>query len=444
VKTIVIDEISMCGQKQLTEFLAKLEKDDEDRKVFGGMNVVMTGDFFQLPPVKDTVLYKPSGNSEKMKPAHVFYTLVCEIQDVICFKTNRRTGQQEYAELQDKIRLGTWDAETIRIINTRLNAPLPQDEGPSTAALAGSYDPTKIDADYCPTIVCENKTRLLVFEEHMRMLTAQFNQLGRSLPILVMAELLGYIYVQGVKKPGAKRRSKATNKKYLNADQYSYLETLPDKLFDRMPVAQFLFYGAYVLFSHNLGVNYGIANGSRGRIVGWQFPLGTAFEEGEYHGIKVTRPIGGAQPDCVFIELANPNIVKRAPNQPQDLPQNVIAIPMIQHHVKEPIDIPISPTETTGAKVRITQLPFRQAQVLTTHAVQGNQYKRYIIAEQKPANFYIQFSRGSEGLQSITMKHSIDEKFLKKSKPKQDLIKHMEDLQLFHENTIHKLRSTNS
>jgi hypothetical protein len=184
-----------------------------------------------------------------------------------------------------------------------------------------------------------------------------------------------------------------------------------------------------------------MANGSRARIVGWQFPEGTEFQETIYNDIRVRVPIPCCKPDCVFIQLCTPNIIKTAPNQPPALGQNIIAVPVVNHSVDKPIKIPTSPTENKSVRVRIKQVPIRQAQILTTYAVQGNQYDRYIIAElSKSEQFYIMFSRGSKGLDSITLKQPLTEAFAKKTKPKKDLIKHVNDLQQRHRKTMEKMQ----
>jgi len=48
----------------------------------------------------------------------------------------------------------------------------------------------------------------------------------------------------------------------------------------------FLYHGANVLVTQNFGVRYGIANGNRGRVIGWQFPSNTTFNDFRYHGVQ--------------------------------------------------------------------------------------------------------------------------------------------------------------
>jgi hypothetical protein len=111
--------------------------------------------------------------------------------------------------------------------------------------------------------------------------------------------------------------------------------------------------------------------------------------------------------------------------------------------MREPVKIPILGGSQIEVKLKITQIPLRQAQVLTCYAIQGNQYKKYIIAELDPSTFYIMFSRGSEGLESLSLRHSITEKFAKKCKPKKDLLKHIEELASYNQSTLNKITNPN-
>lgn len=111
-------------------------------------------------------------------------------------------------------------------------------------------------------------------------------------------------------------RKKMTNKKprtsscpNLSNRERMYLDTLPDSALNRTLIAFFLYHGANVLVTQNFGVRYGVANGTRGIIVGWQFPLNTTFNDFCYHG--VSAPV-----ECVYVHVTNVRLKKRAPNQP--------------------------------------------------------------------------------------------------------------------------------
>jgi len=62
IEYVIIDEISMIGQKLLARFHAflKIAKATDDSSPFAGLNILFVGDFMQLPPVLDPPLYTPS------------------------------------------------------------------------------------------------------------------------------------------------------------------------------------------------------------------------------------------------------------------------------------------------------------------------------------------------------------------------------------------------
>ena len=53
---LVVDELSMMGCKKLVEMDATLQKLKKTSAPFGGLDVILVGDFAQLPPVKQTSL----------------------------------------------------------------------------------------------------------------------------------------------------------------------------------------------------------------------------------------------------------------------------------------------------------------------------------------------------------------------------------------------------
>jgi hypothetical protein len=60
VKYLIIDEFGMLGQKNLWHINnnLKLALSPRDKLDFGGLSVILVGDFNQLSPVKDCLLYK--------------------------------------------------------------------------------------------------------------------------------------------------------------------------------------------------------------------------------------------------------------------------------------------------------------------------------------------------------------------------------------------------
>ncbi|XP_062600308.1 uncharacterized protein LOC134261943 [Saccostrea cucullata] len=58
LKLLIIDEISMVDHKLLTYIHGRLTQIKQSKKVFGNVAILAVGDFYQLPPVKASPLYK--------------------------------------------------------------------------------------------------------------------------------------------------------------------------------------------------------------------------------------------------------------------------------------------------------------------------------------------------------------------------------------------------
>ena len=66
METLIIDEISMIGCLKLLKVDALLKKVFNDTRPFGGLNVLLSGDFAQLPAVKQTPIINVMVSSTKM------------------------------------------------------------------------------------------------------------------------------------------------------------------------------------------------------------------------------------------------------------------------------------------------------------------------------------------------------------------------------------------
>ena len=139
--------------------------------------------------------------------------------------------------------------------------------------------------------------------------------------------------------------------------------------------------------------------------------------------------------DCVYVQVTNVRLKKRAPNQPPGLPANVICLPRITVQVDDPVALPANVSHRKSIRLKIKQVPLRQAIVLTTYSIQGVQFSKYIIAETAPKSMYVQMSRGTEGVASFTLRRHLDKAFAKAASPSAALATEMSRLQSLHETT---------
>lgn len=115
---LIIDEISMLHRNQLEMVDKVLKYFKKNEEAFGGIQLILCGDFFQLPPVGD----RNEKNSDKfsfMSPAWV------EAQLTICYLTEQfRQTDNELNFVLNEIRSGKVSQKSINHLKTRDNADI--------------------------------------------------------------------------------------------------------------------------------------------------------------------------------------------------------------------------------------------------------------------------------------------------------------------------------
>jgi ATP-dependent DNA helicase PIF1 len=113
---LVIDEVSMVDG----DFFDKLEelarKIRNNGRPFGGIQLVVTGDFFQLPPV-------PEGSHREAKFAFAANTWNTSIQHTILLTHIFRQKDPKFASMLNEMRLGRLTPESIESFKA-LSRPL--------------------------------------------------------------------------------------------------------------------------------------------------------------------------------------------------------------------------------------------------------------------------------------------------------------------------------
>jgi len=104
---LIIDEISMVSAQlfQNIDTLAKIARNNT--KPFGGMKLVVVGDFYQLPPVKGDYCFKSKAWTDAS------FT-VCNITE------QHRTNDMVFTSLLKNIRTGLWTDEQKQILRDRV------------------------------------------------------------------------------------------------------------------------------------------------------------------------------------------------------------------------------------------------------------------------------------------------------------------------------------
>ena len=217
--TLLIDEVSMLMPTlfEKLEYIArKIRRDDSP---FGGLQLVLVGDFAQLPPVDPS--RKPG------EPIYCFQTSAwerCIGVNVIELRKIFRQTDQLWINVLNKIREGTVDEEVRAALQSRHNVPLQLHQG---------IEPTQL-----------------------RLRNADVDAIN---------------YEALAKLPDSERTYEAV---FSVTDSVPYPDKIKQMLLDsvRVPEKLTLKVGAQVVLKANLAIDKGLANGSRGVVVGFVGP----------------------------------------------------------------------------------------------------------------------------------------------------------------------------
>lgn len=115
IQFLFIDEISMVPYEMLCMIDNRLKQLKNNEEVFGGINVIVFGDLFQLPPVRGHQVFNQPPH---MKPAvHLweFFSL-CELNENM-----RQKGDNTFINILNALRIGEIEAEHIRILMQKVS-----------------------------------------------------------------------------------------------------------------------------------------------------------------------------------------------------------------------------------------------------------------------------------------------------------------------------------
>ena len=126
VDVLVIDEVSMMSKKMfdIIDVIARLSRGKKDVP-FGGIQIVLSGDFYQLPPIGE--------NSDPESTAFCFESdnwNKC-IPTIIELTTLYRQSDALYKKILNQIRVGKITPSTIEALSKRINLPITEDIVPT-------------------------------------------------------------------------------------------------------------------------------------------------------------------------------------------------------------------------------------------------------------------------------------------------------------------------
>lgn len=123
ISVLIIDEVSMLSQK-IFEILEEIGREmRKSSKPFGGIQVIMSGDFFQLPPVP-TVNEPETGKFCFESPK---WDIVFPKRNIVEFKKIFRQVDNKFIEILMEIRRGNISEENAKILEKYTNRQLLED-----------------------------------------------------------------------------------------------------------------------------------------------------------------------------------------------------------------------------------------------------------------------------------------------------------------------------
>ncbi|MCX6701835.1 MAG: AAA family ATPase [Candidatus Zambryskibacteria bacterium] len=148
-KVLIIDEVSMLHhfRLDLVEWICRQMKHNE--RPFGGMQIVLSGDFFQLPPVTrgDLVESEFAYKAECWKDAKL---TTCYISE------QHRQKDNVYLSILNQIRQNKVTTKTIELLKTRFNKD-PESGKESTRLYTHNIDVDVVNKRYLDLINAEKK-----------------------------------------------------------------------------------------------------------------------------------------------------------------------------------------------------------------------------------------------------------------------------------------------
>ena len=155
VDYLFIDEVSMIGCEMLHNISSVLTEATGKTCAFGGVNVVLAGDFAQLPPIGDVRLYKnmnisgvASGASKRAQAKVLGKLLWLSIETIVILReVVRQSGSEnkQFVDLLQRLRTGICTQEDYGLLKSRVlqEVTLTVDEGWRMAPVIVSNNATR-------------------------------------------------------------------------------------------------------------------------------------------------------------------------------------------------------------------------------------------------------------------------------------------------------------
>jgi ATP-dependent DNA helicase PIF1 len=283
VEVLIVDEVSMMSRKMF-DLLDQIGRATRkiNTKPFGGVQLVFTGDFFQLPPIPD----QDDPTSGEFCFQHPKWEKTFKPEDCIELKTFFRQTDPAYISILQEVRRGTISAPNIELLQTRL--------------MRGR--PTEMRNGVLPTKLFPVRAKVETINE-----TSYTKLEGEERVYQYSVTTKAKIRIDN----GATLSSaELAHCEELTSDQLSAeIDNLITSLFTEKTVR--LKIGTLVMCTANIDVDRGICNGSQGVVVGYAESNAAILPD------ELMRKMSGAPAFVPVVQFANGVTMKVAPHQRQ-------------------------------------------------------------------------------------------------------------------------------
>ncbi len=184
-KILIIDEISMLHKNQLNLVNTVLQYFKNNKEPFGGIQIVLSGDFFQLPPIGK----RGEQSRDKfsfMSEAWVYANLK------ICYLTEQyRQSDNSLNDILNEIRTGKTSEKSWKLLKNATENKLKNKEEP-TKLFTHNYDVDTINAKHLSTLEGRTKTFKASTKGNVKLIETLKNSVlaGENLELKIGAKVM--------------------------------------------------------------------------------------------------------------------------------------------------------------------------------------------------------------------------------------------------------------
>jgi len=355
---LVIDEVSMMSKTEWLRLDKLLRRYMQVPGVpFGGVHMVLVGDFLQMPPVKADPIYIDPADKARVKTADIEgfelwrkFTTVIILEESVRFRRD-----PEWGKGCRLARLGQWTPEFVQLINSRVLTPHTHSESPSRTLAE------EIGAD-AVFVTPENATRLTVNNAFVAKTAALLP--SDIFPVRIAANFKGAL-------------------NGLSQSDLRYVMSQPDNRFGRMAPYLDLIDGMPIQVTQNVATAKGIANGSLGTLEFVHFPASTRFRLVRDGASNTVVQLPSQSPDYAMLRVPRPRATAIRPGLDPELFPVFFAT---EAYMKSSITLPKAPDgQPRSITVKPQQLPFVCAVGSTVYKVQGETLQSMVVMDWKSA-----------------------------------------------------------